>query len=97
MKTVLISFATNDKWYKSQNLLNESSIKCGINHYISYNPNNLDQKFKEDYKHLLRPDVGGHGGWIREYKKAMKMVQRSLLGCDLEICKETEVIGMTVK
>lgn len=45
----------------------------------------------------MKEDLGGHGGWVREYKKVVKMVQRSFLGCDLEICKEAEVIGMTVR
>lgn len=44
----------------------------------------------------MKDDLGGHGVWVREYKKVVKMVQRSFLGCDLEICKEAEVIGMTV-
>jgi hypothetical protein len=64
MKTVLISFATNEKWYKSQNLLNLSSVKYGIDHYISYNPNNLDKNFKNKYNHLLNSNIRGYGFWM---------------------------------
>jgi hypothetical protein len=64
MKTILISFATNEKWYKSQFNLNHSSINKGIDHYISYNPNNLDQNFRTKYEHLLNPNVRGYGFWM---------------------------------
>jgi hypothetical protein len=64
MKTVLISFATNDRWEKSQNNLNKSAIINGINSCISYNPENLDKDFKNTYKHLLNSSVRGYGYWM---------------------------------
>ena len=45
MNVILISFANNDKWYRSQKNLNQSASKFGIKHCISYNPLNLDKEF----------------------------------------------------
>jgi len=64
MKTILISFANNEKWYRSQNVLNQSAVKFGIKHYISYNPSNLDKEFSEKYSHLLTPTTRGYGYWM---------------------------------
>jgi hypothetical protein len=64
MKTVLISFATNEKWYKAQMNLNHSSINRGVDHYISYNQNNLDENFKLKHQHLLKSNVRGYGFWM---------------------------------
>jgi len=64
MKTILISFANNEKWYRSQNVLNQSAVKFGIKHYISFNPSNLDKEFSEKYSHLLTPTTRGYGYWM---------------------------------
>ena len=64
MNTILISFATNEKWFTSQSNLNKSALMNGINSYISYNPDNLDREFKNIHKHLLRPEIRGYGYWM---------------------------------
>lgn len=64
MNKILISFATNEKWYRSQHALNESCVKHGFTHYISFNPNNLDSVFSEQYKHLLNNNIRGFGFWM---------------------------------
>lgn len=64
MKTILISFATKDRWILSQENLVKSSIGKGINGFISYNQNNLDKEYKEKFKHLLSNNVRGFGYWM---------------------------------
>ena len=64
MKTILISFATNDKWTRSQTNLNKSASKHGIDGYISFNPKNLNKEFAEKYSKFLRNDVRGYGYWM---------------------------------
>jgi hypothetical protein len=64
MKTILISFANNEKWNKSQINLNKSSINKGIDYCLSYNPYNIDENFKLKNKHLLNSDVRGYGFWM---------------------------------
>jgi hypothetical protein len=64
MNIILISFATSDKWLRSQNALNESSIKNGFTHYISYNPKNLNSDFVARHYDILNNNTRGYGYWM---------------------------------
>jgi len=67
-KKILISFANNDKWYRSQHFLNESAKKYGIDGVVSYNPNNLDKDFIARHPNIFNDDITtktrGYGYWI---------------------------------
>ena len=66
-KKILISFANNDKWYRSQHFLNESAKKHGIDGCISFNPNNLDKDFISRHPNIFTDDIStktrGWGYW----------------------------------
>lgn len=65
MKVVLISFAAGDqKWYRSQSNLVESSKNKSIDGYISYNELNLEKSYKEKYKNILNRSHRGYGYWM---------------------------------
>jgi hypothetical protein len=67
MKTILISFASEDKKYghrffRSQNILVESAKKY-FNGYISYNPSNIEEDFYQRNKNIFSQDRG-YGYWL---------------------------------
>jgi len=64
MNKILISFATSDKWLRSQCALNESAIRNGFTHYISYNSNNLDPSFVARHQEILNNNTRGYGYWM---------------------------------
>lgn len=65
MKVILISFAAGDqKWYRSQSNLVESSKNKSIDGYISYNESNLEKSYKEKYKNILNRSHRGYGYWM---------------------------------
>lgn len=63
-KSYLISFASNDKWYKSQHYLNLSAKGKGIDDFISYNKHNLDKDFISRHSNLFQDGVRGYGFWM---------------------------------
>lgn len=62
MNKILISFATNPKWYRSQGLLNESAKRHGFNGTISYTDQNREWGFVKKYKDILK-ETRGYGFW----------------------------------
>lgn len=60
-KKIIISFATNLKWYKAQTYLVESAKKYGFNGAISYTDKNKEWNFLKDYKDITT--VRGYGYW----------------------------------
>lgn len=60
-KKIIISFATNLKWYKAQTYLVESAKKNGFNGAISYTDKNKEWNFLKDYKDITT--VRGYGYW----------------------------------
>jgi hypothetical protein len=64
MNKILISFATSDKWLRSQCTLNESAIKHGFTHYLSFNPSNIDIEFTNRHYNILNNNTRGYGYWI---------------------------------
>jgi len=84
MNKILISFATNDKWIRSQNVLNNSATRNGFTHYISFNPNNIDKQFVERNKDILNNNTRGFGYW---------MWKAIILKQTLEIANEGDIIA----
>ena len=60
-KKIIISFATNPKWYKAQTYLVESAKKYGFNGAISYTDKNKEWNFLKGYKDITT--VRGYGYW----------------------------------
>lgn len=63
MKKILISFATNTKWYKSQNLLNQSAKKGGFDGYISYTDKGREWEFTKKYDNVYTTRGFGYWQW----------------------------------
>lgn len=64
MKVLLISFATNDRWFRSQKRLNESAKNRNIYGCISYNYETLEPLYRQKYSHLLNNYTRGSGYWM---------------------------------
>jgi hypothetical protein len=64
MNKILISFATSNKWYRSQQQLNESAVKYGFTHYLSFNPKNIDTEFVKRHESLFNNNTRGYGFWM---------------------------------
>jgi len=60
MDKILVSFATNNRWYASQALLNKTASKGGFTGYISYTDKNWN--FKHDYDDIS--NTRGYGYWM---------------------------------
>lgn len=60
-KKILISFATNPKWYRSQNFLIQSAKKHGFDGYINYTDKNTNFDFAKQYENIH--NVRGFGYW----------------------------------
>lgn len=64
LKTHLVSFAT-ENFYKSQNILNESSKSNGIDIVHSYSPNVIDSNFVEEHNDIINNFKNrGAGYWL---------------------------------
>jgi hypothetical protein len=61
MKKIIISFATNQKWYRAQKILNESAKRIGFNGCISYT-DKADWQFITKYKNIIE-ETRGFGYW----------------------------------
>lgn len=61
MKKILISFATNPKWYRSQQLLNNSAKQGGFDGIISYTDRGRDWEFAKKYNDVA--STRGYGYW----------------------------------
>jgi hypothetical protein len=62
MNKILISFATNPKWYQSQSALNQSAKTYGFNGVISYTDQNREWSFISKYKDITK-ETRGYGFW----------------------------------
>jgi hypothetical protein len=62
MKKILISFATNPKWYRAQAYLNESAKKFKLNGVISYTDKSKDWEFVKKYDDIVNK-TRGYGYW----------------------------------
>jgi len=62
MNKILISFATNSKWYRSQSVLNQSAKTYGFNGTISYTDQNRKWSFISKYKDITK-ETRGYGFW----------------------------------
>lgn len=60
-KNIIVSFATNEKWYRSQALLNQSAKKYGFNGAINYTDKNRKWSFIEKYQDISK--TRGYGFW----------------------------------
>jgi len=60
-KKILISFATNPKWYRSQQQLNDSAKQGGFNGVISYTDKGRDWEFAKKYSDIT--STRGYGYW----------------------------------
>jgi len=61
MKKILVSFATNPKWYKAQEGLNNSAKSGGFDGVISYTDSGRDWDFIKKYTNIT--DTRGYGFW----------------------------------
>lgn len=61
MKKILISFATNPKWYRAQSLLNESAKKGGFDGVINYTDKGREWEFASKYADIST--TRGYGYW----------------------------------
>lgn len=61
IKKILISFATNSKWYRAQQLLNESAKQGGFDGVISYTDKGREWDFIKKYDDINK--VRGYGFW----------------------------------
>jgi hypothetical protein len=62
MNKILISFATNPKWYRSQSVLNQSAKIYGFNGVISYTDQNREWSFINKYTDITK-ETRGYGFW----------------------------------
>lgn len=60
-KKILVSFATNPKWYRSQYLLNNSAKKGGFDGVISYTDKGREWEFVKKYEDVSK--TRGYGFW----------------------------------
>jgi len=60
-KKILVSFATNPKWYRSQQLLNNSAKQGGFDGTISYTDKGRDWEFTKKYNDVTC--TRGYGYW----------------------------------
>ena len=60
-KKILVSFATNPKWYRSQQQLNNSAKLGGFNGVISYTDKGRDWEFVKKYSDIA--STRGYGYW----------------------------------
>jgi len=60
-KKIIISFATNPKWYKSQQLLNNSAKLGGFDGAISYTDKSRNWEFAKKYSDIT--STRGYGYW----------------------------------
>lgn len=60
-KKILISFATNPKWYRAQQLLNNSAKNAGFDGVISYTDKNKVWEFANKYNDVSK--TRGYGFW----------------------------------
>lgn len=63
MKKILISFATNSKWYRAQSLLNESAKKGKFDGVISYTDKGREWEFMKKYPDILSTRGFGYWQW----------------------------------
>jgi len=84
MNKILISFATSEKWYRAQRALNKSALEHGFTHYISFNPNNLDNSFSQKHLHLLNDQTRGFGFW---------MWKAAIIKQTLELANEGDIVA----
>jgi hypothetical protein len=61
MKKIITSFATSEKWYRSQHILNESAKKFGFNGFINYT-DKTDWEFVQKYTDIIK-ETRGYGYW----------------------------------
>jgi hypothetical protein len=61
IKKILVSFATNPKWYRAQQLLNDSAKQGGFDGVISYTDKGRDWDFVKKYKDVA--STRGYGYW----------------------------------
>jgi len=74
-KTYLISYANNDKWYRSQHVLNSTAKGKGVDGVVSYNPSNLDADFKLRHQNYFGNNpISSRGGGFWMWK-AMILIQ----------------------